>query len=72
MVRETFESAVLLGRKTLLALDVPENEADAIIADLRRRDAERFALEVAGGRFAGRDLVLHNVSKVAKAPPEAA
>ena len=72
VVRETFESAVLLGRKTLLALDVPENEADAIIADLRRRDAERFALEVAGGRFAGRDLVLHNVPKVAKAPPEAA
>ncbi len=69
VVRETFESAVLLGRKTLLALDVPEDEADAIIADLRRRDAERFALEVAGGRFAGRDLVLHNVSKVAKAPP---
>lgn len=67
VVRETFESAVLLGRKTLLALDVPEDEADAIIDDLRRRDAERFALEVAGGRFAGRDLVLHNVPRQARA-----
>ena len=46
-VRETFESAVLFGAAALRALDVPEDEADAIAAQVRRLDTERFDLEVA-------------------------
>ena len=34
------------------------DEADAVMDELRQRDAERMDLEAAGGLFAGRDLVL--------------
>lgn len=62
-VRETFESAMLLGREALLALDTDEVEADRIVAEVRRRDAERLQLELAGGLFAGRALILGNVAR---------
>ena len=32
--------------------------------EVRRRDAERFALETAGGLFAGRALVLGNIEHI--------
>lgn len=48
-VRETFESAMKLGEMALRELGVPDAEAAEIADELRRRDAERFALEVAGG-----------------------
>ena len=63
VVRETFESALLLGRETARALGASDSEADEHVAELRRRDAERFALEVSGGRFAGRALVLRNMAE---------
>jgi len=59
-IRETFESAMLLGRETLLALGVEQEEADAIGEDVRRRDAERFTLQQTGGIHAGHDLLHGN------------
>ena len=62
-VRETCESALVMGRATALALGASEEEADDHVAELRRRDTERFMLEVSGVRFAGRDLVLRNMAE---------
>jgi glutathione-regulated potassium-efflux system protein KefB len=59
-VRETFESALQFSAAALRALDIGEEEAEALIADIRRRDAERFAQELTGGFGAGRDLLLGN------------
>jgi glutathione-regulated potassium-efflux system protein KefB len=58
VVRETFESAMAMGRQAVLTMGAEEEEADAIMENLRQRDAERMALEAAGGIFAGRSLVL--------------
>jgi len=48
-IRETFESAVEFGRAALMQLGVDEDEADVVAREIRRRDAERFELEMAGG-----------------------
>jgi glutathione-regulated potassium-efflux system protein KefB len=71
-VRETFESAMVLGRQAVLATGASEEEADEVMERVRRRDAERFDLEVAGGLFAGRALVLGNLAKRDSAQGEAA
>ena len=47
-LRETFESALVFGEQALLRLGVPEEEAADIQEFVRRRDAERFELEIAG------------------------
>ena len=60
VVRETFESALVMGREAVIALGGTADEADQLIREQRERDAERFALEMTGGRFAGRDLVYYN------------
>jgi glutathione-regulated potassium-efflux system protein KefB len=62
-VRETFESAIKFGQTALVDLDVPESEAAEIADDIRRRDAERFALEMTGGLLAGSDLLHSNVPR---------
>lgn len=64
IVRETFEAALLLGRQAVLTLGASEHEADAVIDEVRKRDAERFSLETAGGLFAGRALVLGNIERI--------
>ena len=64
VVRETFESAMVMGRHTLKALGVEDDEADTLMDEVRRRDAERFAVETAGGMFAGRALVLGNIEHI--------
>ncbi|MBW0171540.1 MAG: monovalent cation:proton antiporter-2 (CPA2) family protein [Hydrogenophaga sp.] len=66
LVRETFESAMSMGREALLTLGAAEEEADEVMEHLRRRDAERMDLEAAGGPFAGRALVLGNQVKPAE------
>jgi CPA2 family monovalent cation:H+ antiporter-2/glutathione-regulated potassium-efflux system protein KefB len=58
VVRETFESAMAMGRGALIRLGNGDAEADEVIATLRRRDAERFALEASQGMEAGRRLLL--------------
>lgn len=65
VVRETFESAMEMGRQTLKALGVEEEERTLLMEQVRSRDAERFALETAGGMFAGRALVLGNIEHIA-------
>lgn len=55
--RETFESGLLFGRKTLEALGVSDDDALAISDDIRRRDEERLALQAAEGILAGRELM---------------
>jgi glutathione-regulated potassium-efflux system protein KefB len=66
VVRETFESSMALGREAVLATGATVDEADAVMAELRRLDAERFDLEVAGDAFAGRALVLAGLRKKEK------
>jgi glutathione-regulated potassium-efflux system protein KefB len=56
-IRETFESALEMGRLTLEALGIDDAEAREIIADVRERDAKRFDMQRAGGILAGRDLI---------------
>lgn len=58
VIRETFESALLLGRQAVLASGATEDEADEAMDFVRRRDAQRLDLESAGGNFAGRELLL--------------
>ena len=62
-IRETFESALAFSGAALRALGVPDAEAAASIEEIRRRDAERFALEMTGGIEAGRDLLHGNTAK---------
>jgi glutathione-regulated potassium-efflux system protein KefB len=48
-IREMFESALKFGTAALQAVGVPEDEAQEIATEIRKRDAERFELEIAGG-----------------------
>ena len=47
-LRETFESAVEFGKAALMSVGTSPEDADAIALEIRRRDAERFELEMAG------------------------
>ena len=53
--RETFESGLLFGRKTIEALGVDEARAQEIQDDVRKRDEERLAIQQVEGLYAGRD-----------------
>ena len=64
VIRETFDSALSVGHHAVRALGATEDEADALTAEVRRRDAERYALETTGDRFAGRAMLLGNVAHV--------
>ncbi|KZK25983.1 potassium transporter [Delftia sp. GW456-R20] len=64
VVRESFESALLMGRHAVLALGATEDEARTLESEVRGRDTERFALETAGGTFAGRALLLGNIERI--------
>jgi CPA2 family monovalent cation:H+ antiporter-2 len=56
-LRETFESGLVFGRKTLEGLGISDNEAQAIMDDIRRRDEARLAVQEAEGISAGRDML---------------
>ena len=65
-VRETFESAIQFGEATLGELGLESEEISQITEEIRNRDAERFALEMAAGKTeAGRSLLLGNLKKPA-------
>jgi glutathione-regulated potassium-efflux system protein KefB len=55
-LRETYESALLFGRKTLEGLGLQPDRVSAVEAFVRRRDLDRLALQQAEGIAAGRDL----------------
>ncbi|MCA1998779.1 MAG: monovalent cation:proton antiporter-2 (CPA2) family protein [Hyphomicrobiales bacterium] len=59
-VRETFESALILGRDALLALGVSEATAEEVRLDIRRRDTQRLLRQREEGLFGGHDL-LHGI-----------
>ncbi|ATB48412.1 monovalent cation:proton antiporter-2 (CPA2) family protein [Corallococcus macrosporus] len=60
-VRETFESAIRFGHHALCQLGVPKEDALEIVEEVRRRDAERVQLELAGGLAAGTRLLIGNL-----------
>jgi monovalent cation:proton antiporter-2 (CPA2) family protein len=66
-MRETYESALAFGRRTLDALGLADEEADEIIRDVRERDLARLAAQVQGGIFAGMDLI--NTRRAMKPEP---
>lgn len=53
-VRETFESALVMGMQALGQLGASEQEITGIASEIRDRDARRFQLESVGGTRAGR------------------
>ncbi|WIG97637.1 monovalent cation:proton antiporter-2 (CPA2) family protein [Myxococcus sp. SDU36] len=61
-VRETFESAIKFGQHALCQLGVPKEDALEIVEAVRRRDAERVQLELAGGLTAGARLLIGNIA----------
>ncbi len=62
-IRETYESALLLGREALLRLAEQPEVVDDTMAEVRARDAERMALEQVGGMDAGKELIHGNMNK---------
>jgi glutathione-regulated potassium-efflux system protein KefB len=67
-VRETFDSAMTMGEAALAALGVPPEEIAEVVEDVRRRDVERFGLELIGGEMAGVDLLRGNMPKKKQTP----
>jgi glutathione-regulated potassium-efflux system protein KefB len=59
-VRETFASAMVFGAEALRRLDVPEEEIAQVADDVRRRDAQRLELQLAGGIQQGLELLRGN------------
>jgi glutathione-regulated potassium-efflux system protein KefB len=71
-IRELLESALVFSAATLEALDVPADEAAELVAEVRRKDSERLALQQSVGDFkAGRDLLRSNVMRPAPLAPAA-
>ncbi|MFZ1814657.1 MAG: monovalent cation:proton antiporter-2 (CPA2) family protein [Rhizobiaceae bacterium] len=56
-IRETFESALVLGGKMLEALGSSREEAESLVADVRRRDAERLIVQKSEGIMAGSHML---------------
>ena len=56
-IRETYESALLLGANLLRHFGLDDALIDETLVDVRLRDADRFALQLAGDIYAGRNLL---------------
>ena len=56
-LRETLESGLLFGARTLEALGTDDATADEIRRDIRRRDEERLAIQAAEGLLAGTSML---------------
>ena len=67
-IRETFESALTFSKAVLIDLGVEEAEVLEVIEDVRRRDQQRFELQVAGALEASRALMRGNVQTPQPAP----
>ncbi|MBA4489394.1 monovalent cation:proton antiporter-2 (CPA2) family protein [Paracoccus sp. S1E-3] len=59
-IRETAESAFLMGAEGLRELGCSESTVEETLADIRRRDADRLIEQTQGGMMAGRDQLLTN------------
>ena len=62
-IRETFESAMRFGEAAMIELGVQAEDAQAISADVRRRDEARFELQIVGDIYSGSDLMRGNMPK---------
>jgi glutathione-regulated potassium-efflux system protein KefB len=71
-IRETFESALALSEHALVMLGEDTEVAKDIIAEFRRRDAERLQLEISGGIYAGRSLIYGNIPRASRGTDEKA
>ncbi len=60
-IRETFESAMQFGEAALIGLGVAPEEAATLLAETRKSDAERLALQMTAGFHAGRELMRGNM-----------
>ena len=67
-VRETFESALEFGHQVLIDLGFSDEEARETIEDVRRRDEERFSLQLVEGITAGRSLMRGNIATTQPEP----
>ena len=67
-IRETFESALIFGGATLRQLGIDQAEVDEVIEDVRRRDAERLELQIAGDLQSGRRLMKGNIPEPVPTP----
>jgi len=59
-IRETYESALVMSGALLRHLGAEEERIAETIIDVRLRDADRFALQLAGDIYAGRNLMVSN------------
>ncbi len=62
-IRETFESSLTFGRKALEYLGLPADRIDEVESDVRKRDDERLAMQLAGGEMAGSDMLLQRTPR---------
>jgi CPA2 family monovalent cation:H+ antiporter-2/glutathione-regulated potassium-efflux system protein KefB len=60
-IRETFESALVMAEEVLRRLDVDADAIGDILDETRRRDQERFDIEICDGVYASRHLIQGNV-----------
>lgn len=60
-IRETFESALVMAEEALRRLEVDEQAIGDIMDDTRRRDQERFDIDICAGVYASRHLIQGNV-----------
>jgi monovalent cation:H+ antiporter-2, CPA2 family len=58
-LRETLESGLLFGQRTLQALGMSEAETEEIGNDIRRRDEERLQIQAVQGLGAGREMLFN-------------
>jgi CPA2 family monovalent cation:H+ antiporter-2 len=59
-LRETLESGLVFGRRTLQALGMTESSASDIVEDIRGRDEERLQIQAVQGLGAGRGLLFNS------------
>jgi glutathione-regulated potassium-efflux system protein KefB len=59
-IRETYESAMVMSSKLLRHLGADDERVEETLTEVRLRDADRFALQLAGDIYAGRNLMVGN------------
>lgn len=67
-IRETFESALVFSQHVLEGLGIDPEAAAETIDEVRARDGERLALQLAEGMLAGRSLLRGNLQTPQPAP----
>jgi monovalent cation:proton antiporter-2 (CPA2) family protein len=66
-MRELFHSALALGSEVLDVLGVDPDEIAEIAEGVRKRDAERLALQMTGDIYSGKSLIIGNAEHTVRA-----